>query len=296
MGVLFCFGYGYTASHLARALRARGFAIRGTVREPEERTEDGVALWRFAREHPLADPARALAGVTHLLLSIPPDSLGDPVFDRHLGDLQALSTLRWVGYLSTTAVYGDRGGDWVAEEDEPTPRLPRAVARLRAEQAWLSSGLPVHVFRLAGIYGPGRNSLVALLEGRAHRIVKPGQLFSRIHVDDLVQVLVASMRRPHPGRIYNVCDDEPAPPQDVVSYAAALLGIEPPPEQPFESAELSPMARSFYADNRRVCNRRICQELGVRLRYPSYREGLTALLASDPRVAVAFDRSGTRDT
>ncbi len=284
MAVLFCFGYGYTARHLAGRLRARGFPVRGTVREPEGRGAEGVELFRFSRDHPLAEPARALAGVTHVLVSIPPDEEGDPVLDRHLADLRALPDLRWVGYLGTTAVYGDRGGAWVSEDDEPAPRMPRAVRRLEAERAWLASGLPVHIFRLAGVYGPGRNSLLALLDGTAHRIVKPGQVFSRIHVEDIARVLEASIDRPDPGRIYNVCDDEPAPPQDVVTFAAELLGIEPPPEQPFATAELSPMARSFYADNRRVRNDRIRRELGVELRYPTYREGLRALLAEDPAV------------
>lgn len=296
MTILFCFGYGYTAQHLARRLRERGFAIRGTTREPSCNETDGVPLFRFSRTHPLTQPDQALSGVTHLLVSIPPDEAGDPVLACHLDDLRRLSGLRWVGYLSTTAVYGDRGGDWVSEEDEPTPRLPRAVRRLEAERAWLDSGLPVHIFRLAGIYGPGRNSLLALLDGTAHRIIKPGQVFSRIHVEDLVRVLEASIDRPHPGRIYNVCDDEPAPPQDVVTYAAALLGIPPPPEQPFETAQLSAMARSFYADNRRVRNDRIRTELGVELRYPTYREGLRALLAEDPALLAALDSRRTCDS
>lgn len=296
MSVLFCFGYGYTARHLAGRLRTRGFVVRGTVRAPAAPDPEGAELFRFSRDHPLEDPERALAGVTHVLLSIPPDEQGDPVFDRHLDHLRALPGLRWVGYLGTTAVYGDRGGAWVSEEDQPAPRLSRAVRRLAVEQAWLASGLPVHIFRLAGIYGPGRNSLVALLEGRAHRIIKPGQVFSRIHVDDIVQVLEASIDRPHPGRIYNVCDDAPTPPQDVVTFAAQLLGIEPPPEQPFETASLSPEARSFYVDNRRVRNDRIRRELGVRLRYPTYREGLRALLTRDPAVVAALERRGTCDS
>lgn len=297
VGVLFCFGYGYTAGFLAARLRRRGFAIRGTRREcaTEERVE-GVELFHFSRDRPLADPARALAGVTHILMSIPPDEEGDPVLDHHLEHLRALPGLAWVGYLGTTAVYGDRGGGWVSEEDEPAPRLPRAVRRLEAERAWLASGLPVHVFRLAGIYGPGRNALLSLLDGRAHRIVKPGQVFSRIHVEDIARVLEASMDRPRPGRVYNVCDDEPAPPQDVVTFAAGLLGLRPPPEQPFETARLSPMARSFYADNRRVRNERIRRELGVDLAHPTYREGLRALLVSDPAVAAAFDSGRVRDT
>ena len=175
------------------------------------------------------------------------------------------------------------GGDWVDEDSELRPTLARAIRRADAERAWLESGFPVHIFRLAGIYGPGRNSLINLKTGKARRIVKPGQLFSRIHVDDIVQIVLASIAKPNPGRMYNVCDDEPAPPQDVVAFAADLMGIAPPPEQDYETAELSPMARTFYKDSRRVRNDRIKQELGVSLIYPTYREGLNTLLDIDGR-------------
>ena len=224
-------------------------------------------------------PPEALAGVTHVLSSIAPDEAGDPVLDRHGPDLGEAS---WIGWLGTTAVYGDRQGGWVDEDTAIEPTLARADRRARAEAAWLASGLPVHIFRLAGIYGPGRNAFVNLKDGTARRIVKPGQVFSRIHVEDIATVLEASIARPRPGAVYNVCDDEPAPPdQVVVTYAAELLGVEPPPAQPYETAELSPMARTFYRDNRRVRNDRIKDELGVRLAYPSYREGLAALLPVD---------------
>lgn len=281
MSKLFCFGLGYTARHLAHALRPRGFVIAGTTRSPERQralAADGIDAHLFARDHPL--PEAALIGTTHLLTSIAPDEGGDPVLDLHARDLAGLG-LVWAGYLGTTAVYGDRGGGWVSEDDPPAPSIPRAQRRVAAETAWLASGLPVHVFRLAGIYGPGRSALDGLRAGTARRVVKPGQVFSRIHVEDIVQVLLASMARPDPGAIYNVCDDEPAPPQDVVTFAAGLLGVDPPPKQPFETAELSPMARSFYADNRRVDNRRIKEELGVTLRHPTYREGLRALLSRE---------------
>ena len=273
-GTLFCFGLGYTAGHLARRLAARGWAIRGTVRHP-----DGSAPWpmlAFDRDRPL--PPGALAGVTHVLTSIPPDERGDPVLDRHAADLRGVA---WIGWLGTTAVYGDRQGGWVDEATPIEPTLARADRRARAEAAWLASGLPVHLFRLAGIYGPGRNAFVNLKEGTARRIVKPGQVFSRIHVEDIATVLEASIARPRPGAVYNVCDDEPAPPDQVVSYAAELLGVEPPPAQDYATADLSPMARTFYRDNRRVRNERIKTELGVRLAYPSYREGLAALLPVD---------------
>ncbi len=280
MPTLFCFGYGYVARHLAARLLARGWIVRGTTRSAEKRARleaEGVRTWLFERGRPL--PPEALSGVTHLLVSIGPDGEGDPVLDRHGADLARLPSLAWVGYLSTTGVYGDRGGAWVDEDTPLEPTLARTDRRARAEAAWLASGLPVHVFRLAGIYGPGRSALDQLRAGTARRIVKPGQVFSRIHVDDIATVLEASIARPNPGRIYNVCDDEPAPPQEVVEFAARLLGVPPPPEEPFETARLSPMARSFYADCRRVRNRRIKEELGVTLAYPTYREGLRALLA-----------------
>ncbi len=281
-GCLFCFGLGYSARVLAERARARGMALRGTTRSEAKRAAleaEGIGAFVFSREQPLVEPRLALDGVTHLLTSIAPDAEGDPVLDRHLDDLRAISTLHWVGYLGTTAVYGDRQGGWVDETTPIEPTLARADRRARTEAAWLASGLPAHIFRLAGIYGPGRNALVSLREGTARRIVKPGQMFSRIHVEDIATVLEASMARPRPGAIYNVCDDEPAPPQDVVAYAASLLGMAPPPEQPYETADLSPMARTFYRDSRRVRNDLIKRELGVRLAYPTYREGLLSLLA-----------------
>ena len=189
--------------------------------------------------------------------------------------------MKWVGYLSTTGVYGDRGGDWVDEESPLEPNTARGQRRLQAERSWLrlhsDFGLPVHLFRLAGIYGPGRNTLLNVRDGSAKRIIKPGQIFSRIHVEDIAGVLAASIAKPNPGRAYNVCDDEPCPPQEVVEFAANLLGLPLPPEIPFEQAELSPMAKSFYAESKRVSNRRIKTELGYKLVYPNYREGLRAL-------------------
>ncbi|HZT52671.1 MAG TPA: SDR family oxidoreductase [Stellaceae bacterium] len=278
MSRLFCFGLGYSAGFLARALAAEGWSVSGTTRDPAAAKEvPGADLHLFTRERPLPDPAAALAGTTHLLLSVPPDAAGDPVLDCHGAVLARLPELRWAGYLSTTGVYGDHGGAWVDEDTPPAPAGERGARRLAAERGWLALGLPLHVFRLAGIYGPGRSPLDAVRQGRAQRIDRPGQVFSRIHVADLVAVLRASMARPRPGAIYNVCDDEPAPPGDVVAFACALLGLVPPAPVPFAEAALSPLARSFYADNKRVANRRIKQELGVRLLYPTYREGLAAL-------------------
>lgn len=279
---LLCFGYGYSASTLAERLKARGWVIRGTSRSPdklEAMRADGVEAFPFARGLPLPD--QAFAGVTHVLTSIAPDETGEPVLDTHRGDLAALPALGWVGYLGTTAVYGNHDGGWVDEATPIEPTIARADRRARAEAAWLDSGLPVHIFRLAGIYGPGRNAIVNLRRGTARRIVKPGQVFSRIHVADIAGTLEASIAAPRPGAVYNVCDDEPSPPQDVIAFAAGLLGIEPPPELPYETADLPPMARTFYRDSRRVRNDLIKRELGVRLAYPTYREGLRALLAID---------------
>lgn len=281
-GRLFCFGLGYTAQTLARALKEEGWQVAGTTRSADRQAkllEEGIQSHLFERGRPLTDAASALEGVTHVVTSIAPDEAGDPVLRHHLPDLVDLESLVWAGYLSTTGVYGNRDGDWVAESDAVDPSLPRTKRRVAAEGGWLASGLPVHIFRLAGIYGPGRSAIDAVRAGTARRIVKPGQMFGRIHVDDIVQVLRASIARPNPGAIYNVADDEPAPPQEVVTFACELLGVEPPPGIPFEEAgDLSPMARSFYEDNRRIDNTRIRQELGVQLLHPSYREGLRAIL------------------
>jgi nucleoside-diphosphate-sugar epimerase len=289
---LFCFGLGYTAQALARALQRERWRVAGTTRSADKRARlraQGIETHLFDRDRPLADPSAALEGTTHLLTSIAPDEVGEPVLDHHLADLERLSSLQWAGYLGTTGVYGDREGEWVSEADPVAPTMPRTRRRVLAEGRWLASGLPVHVFRLAGIYGPGRgrNAIEAVRAGTARRIVKPGQMFGRVHVDDIVQVLRASMARPNPGAVYNVADDEPAPPQDVVAFACALLGVQPPPESPYHQAELSPMARSFYADNRRIDNARIKGELGVRLRHPTYREGLRAILEQETQSAGA---------
>ena len=280
-GHLFCFGLGYSALAFARDLMKDGWRLSGTTRNEDKRAAleaDGIAVHLFSRDQPLAEPEAALDGVTHLITSIPPDAEGDPVLGCHEKDLRASTGLAWAGYLGTTGVYGDRQGAWVDETDPPSPSQARTRRRVAAEGHWLASGLPVHIFRLAGIYGPGRNALETVKSGRARRVVKPGQMFGRIHVDDIAQVLKASMARPNPGAIYNVADDEPAPPQDVIAYAAKLLDVEPPPEVPFDQAKLSDAARSFYADNRRVANGRIRNELGVELKHPNYREGLRSIL------------------
>ncbi|MBL8654941.1 MAG: SDR family oxidoreductase, partial [Alphaproteobacteria bacterium] len=208
---------------------------------------------------------------------------GDPVIDLHGTDLLRLDSVKWIGYLSTTGVYGNRDGDWVDERAALHPSGSRGAARVAAEDAWLALGRvghKIHIFRLAGIYGAGRSALDTVRDGKAKRIVKPGQVFSRIHVEDIANVLEASIAKPDPGAIYNVCDDDPAPPQDVIAYACALLGVEAPPEIPYAQAasSMSEMARSFYTDNKRVSNLKIKEALGVKLAYPDYRAGLRALL------------------
>jgi nucleoside-diphosphate-sugar epimerase len=272
MAHLFCFGLGYSAKALARRLEAKGWTVAGTSR----RGSDGTIA--FDGTKPVS-PFH-LDEATHLLVSVPPDDAGDPVLARHAEDLRERSRqFKWVGYLSTTGVYGDRQGEWVDETSPLSPSTARGHRRLLAEQQWLKLDLPLHIFRLAGIYGPGRNQLDSLLDGTAKRIVKPGQVFSRIHVEDIAGVLEASIAKPNPKRDYNVCDDEPCPPQDVVLFAARLLGLPAPPEIPFDEARLSAMAQSFYAESKRVSNRRIKEELGYKLVYPTYREGLKALAA-----------------
>jgi len=279
-GTLFCFGLGYSAGFLAQSLAAKGWSIGGTSREAKASTH--VPLAPFDRSHPLDDVSKQLAGTTHLLISIPPDERGCPVCDLHGAQIAALGTVRWIGYLSATNVYGDRGGAWVDETTPAAPTGERGRRRVAAEAAWQDIGqrsaIPVQIFRLAGIYGPGRSALDALRVGTARRIVKPGQVFSRIHVADLAAALEAAMTRTAAGAIYNLCDDEPAPPEEVIAYAASLLGMAPPPLEDYATAALSPMARSFYDDSKRVSNRRLKDELGVTLRYPSYREGLASLL------------------
>jgi nucleoside-diphosphate-sugar epimerase len=288
-GSLFCFGLGYSGMALARALLGDGWRVAGTCRQAHALEVD-IAVAAFSGASPMAE-VRALSKATHLLATVPPDSSGDPVLAHHASDIAACRGLRWAGYLSTTGVYGDTGGAWVDESAAPRPTSAEAKRRLAAEGAWLDlwakQGVPVHLFRLAGIYGPGRNPFRRLREGAAVRIDKPGHAFSRIHLGDLVATLRASMDRPNPGAVYNVCDDLPAPSAEVIAHAATLFGCATPPLVPFAEADLSPRARAFYADDRRVSNRRIKEELGVRLRCPSYREGLAAILAEESAQAEA---------
>ena len=276
MNTLLSIGHGYSAQALARRLLPQGWQIIGTTR-----TEAGAEALRAtgvqALVWPGADLGAALAQATHLLTSVAPGD-GDPVLQA-IGPQIAASQLQWVGYLSTTAVYGHHNGDWVDEATPLAPTTARGAARVQAEADWTALGLSLHIFRLAGLYGPGRGPFEKVRDGSARRIHKAGQVFSRIHVDDIANVLHAALLRPHPG-IYNVCDDDPASPEDILGLAAELLGLPPPPIVPYEQADMTPMARSFYAENKRVRNDRIKAVLGVKLDYPTYREGLAAILAA----------------
>ena len=276
---LLSFGHGYSAKALTKLLIPQGWRIIGTTRSVEKAdalTATGVEPLIF----PGDDVSAAIDGATHLLISAGPDADGDPVL-REVGDQIAARARHfdWVGYLSTTGVYGDHGGAWVDEDTPLTPTTRRGQWRKEAEAAWAAiSGLPLHIFRLAGIYGPGRGPFAKVRAGTARRIIKPNQVFSRTHVEDIAQIIAASIAQPAPGTAYNVCDDDPAPPQDVIEHAAQLLGLPIPPAEDFETADMTPMARSFYAESKRVRNDRIKEALGVQLIYPTYKEGLAALL------------------
>ena len=289
--MLLALGLGFSARAFARRWRARGEDVVGTMQNiAPAREADGIACIAFGAATDLREIERALEKTTHVLVSIPPDeasvAAGDIVLARLASAIADAHHIVWLGYLSTTGVYGDRGedrlGGWVDETSERRPGNPRSVRRATAEDAWLAlwreRGVPVHVFRLSGIYGPGRSAIDQLRAGTAKRVDKPGQIFSRIHVEDIANVLEASIAHPRPGAIYNVADDAPAPADEVVAHAAKLLGIAPPPLEPYDPTRLSPMAREFYAETRRIRNARIKQELGVALRYPDYKAGLAAIL------------------
>lgn len=276
---LFIFGFGYTAAAVARRLIPLGWTVAGTTRDASKFSEleaDGVTPVAFTDANAV-EAALADAGAALITVGTSPE--GCPVFGTH-GEAIAGVDLKWIGYLSSNGVYGDHDGAWVDEDAELKAVSARGRARIAAERQWLNASDRSIVFRLPGIYGPGRSAIETVRAGRARRIVKPGQVFSRAHVDDIAAVVAASLQRPEAGRIFNVADDEPAPPQDVVTFACELLGVAPPPEEPFETAVLSDMARSFYADNKRIRNDRMKAALGVSLAYPTYREGLAAILAA----------------
>lgn len=287
---LFCFGLGFSAQALIRYLPVADWHTGGTARDPEKVATlkangidalvwDGGALDDAAR--------RAVQAATHILISAPPNDDGDPAFAAAHDLIAEKSDIQWLGYLSTTGVYGDTGGAFVDETAPLNPSSARSQRRVDAEAQWMSllndHGIPVHVFRLAGIYGPGRSPFNQIRARKAKRINKLGHAFSRIHVDDIAQILAKSIANPKPGAVYNVCDNEPAPPAEVTAYACGLLGVEPPPMEAFDvvKARMSPMALSFWNDNRRVDNRKIREELGVKLAYPDYRSGLNAVLAEE---------------
>ena len=279
---LFCFGLGYCADYLSAKLIKQGWQVSATCR-----TSEKAAVLEASGIRPVLLSGKKvtvtdLCKADHILISAPPEQDGsDPVLNFAEAALAALQDqINWVGYLSTTGVYGDHQGAWIDEETPAGLLSERGQRRVAAEAQWAATGLPMHYFRLAGIYGPGRNSLRALQNGTARRVVKQGQVFSRIHLVDITRILEASMANPNAGRAYSVCDDTPAPPQDVVTYAAELMGVSPPALQDFATAELSPMARSFYGENKRIRNNRIKEELGVSLEYPDYRAGLSALWES----------------
>ncbi len=283
---LVIFGLGYSAEYFARTRRA-GVFTTATVTSPEKAgrlTRDGLEVLVFSPD--ARDPRleERVAGADALLVSVPPGKSGDPVLAALGEEIARARNIRRIVYLSTIGVYGDHFGAWVDETSRCKPVNERSLWRLEAENAWraagASSGASVHVLRLAGIYGPGQNALVNLKNGTARRIVKPGQVFNRVHVEDIARAIDACLVHDG-GGVWNVCDDEPAPADDVVTFAAGLLGIEPPPLVRFEEANMSPMARSFYSETKRASNRAMKQKLGVAVAYPTYREGLRALVARD---------------
>jgi len=291
-GRLFIFGLGFAGLAIARQARGAGWSVAGTATTAEKVRQlaaEGWAAELFAQ--PNVPTSEAFERATHLVCTIPPDEQGDSALRQYAGRFAQLKPQpKWLGYLSTTGVYGDTGGQWVDESAVPRPGAARSRYRLAAEQTWQALAaqyaIPLHIFRLPAIYGPGRSAIDQMREGRARSVDKPGQVFSRIHVEDLARTVLASMERPAPlpGAIYNVADDAPAPQPEVIGHAARLLGVPAPPVVPWEQAapSMSEMARSFYAENRRVRNDRIKRELGVVLKYPTYREGLAACLGGPP--------------
>ncbi|MBL0941935.1 MAG: SDR family oxidoreductase [Alphaproteobacteria bacterium] len=280
---LLCFGCGYVAQHFARLILHKGGKVTGTTRDEanfKSLKAQGIQSLIFNDEQPLEQAI--LKSFSHILVSIPPYQESDLVINTHFREFKWLSNLKWLGYLSTTGVYGDHNGEWVTEVSHCAPTQARSQIRLQSEEAWLKLwqrySVPVHIFRLSGIYGPKRNVFEQIKKGTARRLYKPEQVFSRIHVNDIAQTLLASIFSPQAGEIYNVADDEPASSADVISYAYHLLGLEPPILIPFEEAQLTSIAQEFYAGNKRVSNRKMKQELNINLLYPTYREGLGSMV------------------
>jgi nucleoside-diphosphate-sugar epimerase len=276
---LFIFGLGYVGTALGQFLNKQGWIIGGTTRSPDKAAKlKGTGFTVF----PLLPEPQHLDTYDAFLISIPPDAEGDPIWQRYQTYFRTRqSSLHWLGYLSSTAVYGDHQGRWVTEMSPTLTMIPRGLQRLKAEQQWLTSPLPAHIFRLSGLYGPERSVLDTLQKGKAHCIDKPGQVFSRIHRDDCVQILYRSLQQPHHGTIYNVADDYPAATAELLGFAATLLRMPPPPIVPYHAASLSPTQQSYYTENRRIDNHRVKDNLGVRLLYPHYRDGLQAISKHD---------------
>jgi len=282
---LLSFGHGYSAQALADILLPLGWQIRATTRSKEKfnKIKKPGILVRLWSDQSLFDD---LDWATHLLISIAPDKYEDLVLKEFREKIiKNIKQFKWVGYLSTTGVYGNHDGGWVDEEEKLIPSTLRGQYRVDAEKEWLRLfkvyNLPLHIFRLAGIYGPGRGPFSKVKSGLARRVIKKNQLFSRIHVEDIAQTLNASILEPNPGAIYNVCDNHPAPPEEVISYAAQLLGLPNPPKVKFEDADMTDMARSFYLESKKVRNDKIKNELGVLLKYPNYKVGLRALIKEE---------------
>ncbi len=284
---LLIFGLGFCGRAAARDACAAGWEVVATSRSPRPSRDRGLRIVAFDAAGP------ELARATHLLATAPPRDGEDPVLARYGAEIAAAAGLAWIGYLSTTGVYGDRGGGWVDEATEPAPSAERSRRRLAAELAWqaVAGGRALDLFRLAGIYGPGRSAFDDLRAGRARRVVQPGHAFGRIHVDDIAGGVMAAMARPPAGaRVLNFSDDEPAESAEVTAYAAGLLGMAVPPAVPFSEAVggMSEMARSFWAENRRVRSAVTQEVLGYRWRYPTYREGLRAVLDEERKQGLLF--------
>ena len=277
---LLSIGHGFTAREFGNYIQTRGWTVIGTTRS-QEKAEEIKSLGVQPVIWPGSDLTDAIASATHILVSASPTAEGDQFLNAYKDTLKSSTKLKWVGYLSTTGVYGDHGGAWVDEETPVSPTTKRGQQRVVAENDWLTSGLPVHVFRLAGIYGAGRGPFEKLRNGTARLVIKSGQVFGRIHIEDIAQSLYASINNPSPGRIYNLSDDEPASPEDILTYAAKLLHMATPPEVDFETADMTPMARSFYSECKRVRNDRMKAELGITLKYKGYKEALDAILAAE---------------
>jgi len=292
MKKLFCFGYGYVAEKLAMELKHQdpSWQIVGTTTDVEKiapMRAQGIKALLYSDQMPFSDPILALKGVTHILISIPPKSDGDVVFKTHARDILQTQSVEWIGYFSSTAVYGNRDGDWVDETSEIRPTSERGTKRAKAEIQWLKlrrlAGIPINIFRLAGIYGPDRSAIDTVRAGNSKRVHKEGHAFNRVHVDDIIQGLIASMNHPdHSGDIYNFADDNPAPSHELIKHACELMGKTPPPLLEYNSdLDMSPMARSFYKDNKRVSNKKMKDKLGVTLKHSDYKSGLDAIFKGE---------------